>query len=78
MLLSKKAKEKFVTVPSGNKNQVTVVVCVNATGNAMPPYVILHAKNLNIDWTLGEMPGTSYGLSNNGWNCFDCGSPNTF
>jgi len=33
----------------------------------MPPYVMFDAKNLNMDWTLGEMPGTTYGLSSNGW-----------
>ena len=33
----------------------------------MPPYVIFDAKNLNMDWTEGELPGTTYGLSSNGW-----------
>ena len=37
----KKAKRKVLYRSSGNKNQVT---CVNAAGNAMPPYVIFDAK----------------------------------
>jgi len=62
----KKGQRKVHYRSSGNKNQVTVAVCVNAAGNAMPPYVIFDTKNLNIDWTLGEMPGTTYSLSSNG------------
>lgn len=52
---------------SGNKSQVTVVDCVSATGHAMPPFVIFDAKGLNMEWTKGEVPGTTYGLSDNGW-----------
>ena len=33
----------------------------------MPTYVIFDAKNLNMDWTEGELPGTTYGLNSNGW-----------
>ena len=63
----KKGQRKVRYRSSGNKNQVTVVACVNAAGNAMPLMSYLTQKNLNIDWTLGEMPGTTYGLSINGW-----------
>ena len=52
---------------SGNKSQVTVVACVNAIGQCLPPFIIFHAKNLNLDWTKGEVPGTMYGLSDSGW-----------
>lgn len=33
----------------------------------MPSFVIFDAKHLNHDWTDGEVPGTTYGLSSNGW-----------
>ena len=33
----------------------------------MPPFIIFDAKQLNILWTKGEVPGTRYGLSKNGW-----------
>ena len=36
-------------------------------GQAIPPFVIFDAKCLNHDWTDGEVPGTTYGLSSNGW-----------
>ena len=61
-----KRPKKVCYCSSGNKKQVTVVACVNAAGNAMPPYVIFDAKNLNMYWTEGELPGTIYGLSSNG------------
>jgi len=37
---------------------VTVVGCINAVGQALPPFVIFDAKNLNMDWTQEEVPGT--------------------
>ena len=44
-----------------------MVGCINAIGQALPPFIIFNAKNLNLDWTNGEVPGTMYGLSENGW-----------
>ena len=35
---------------SRNKAQTTVVACVNAIGQAIPPYVIYNAKTLNPEW----------------------------
>ena len=52
---------------AGKKGQVTIVACVNATGQALPPMVIFDVKNLNYAWTKNEVPGTRYGLSDNGW-----------
>ena len=52
---------------AGKKGQVTIVACVNATDQALPLMVIFDAKNLNYAWTKNEVPGTRYGLSDNGW-----------
>ena len=41
--------------------------CVNAAGHVLPPMIIFDAKNLNHAWTMNEVPGTKYGLSNKGW-----------
>jgi len=54
-------------VTSGNKSQLTVIACVSASGQYIPPFVIFDAKNLNMKWRNGEVVGTSYGLSSNGW-----------
>ena len=66
-ILVKKDQKKVHYCSSEKKSQVTAVVCVNATGSAMPPYIIFDAKNLNLDWAGGEIPGITYGLSSNGW-----------
>ncbi len=49
------------------KSQITVIACVSAVGQAIPPFVIFDAKGLNVEWTKGEIPGTTYGLSDKGW-----------
>ena len=52
---------------SRNKAQTTVVACVNAIGQAIPPYVIYNAKTLNPEWIKDGPPGTKYANSENGW-----------
>ena len=37
---------------SGQKSQITVIGCGNATGQILPPFIIFTAKQLNIQWTL--------------------------
>lgn len=66
-VLTKKGKRKVRYRTSGNKSQVTVIGCVSAAGHAIPPFVIFDAKRLNLQWAEGEVPGTTYGLSSNGW-----------
>jgi len=44
---------------SGNKNQVTVIACVSASGQCIPPFVIFDAKRLNYDWRKNEVFGTT-------------------
>ncbi len=54
-------------VGSGCKSQVTVVGCISAAGFCIPPMVIWDRKTLAPELTIGELPGTIYGLSGNGW-----------
>ena len=54
-------------IGSGDKTQITVVACVNAVGSCLPPMVIWDRKILSPELTVGEVPGTIYGLSHNGW-----------
>ena len=65
--MARKGKKKVRYCASGNKSQITIVGCVNAIYQAMPPFIIFDAKNLNMDWTENEVPGTTYGLGENGW-----------
>ena len=66
-VLAKRGQKKVRYCSTGNKSQITVVGCINAIGQALPPFVVFEAKNLNIQWTEGEVPGTTYGLSDSGW-----------
>ena len=52
---------------SGNKKQITVLGCVNASGYAIPLLVIFARKSLNPLLIVNEVPGTMYGLSDTGW-----------
>ena len=54
-------------VSSGSKGQVTVVGCVSAGGQCLPPMVIWDRKHLPPELAVGEVPGTIYGLSTKGW-----------
>ena len=66
-VVAKKGTKKVRYRSSGKKGQVTIVGCASAAGQAIPPMVIFDAKRLNPEWTNGEFPGTTYGLSDNGW-----------
>ena len=66
-VVAKKGTKKVRYRTSGKKGQITVVGCVNAAGQVLPPMIIFDAKNLNHAWTKNEVPGTKYGLSDKGW-----------
>lgn len=66
-IIAKKGKKKVRYRSTGNKAQITVVGCVNAVGNAIPPMVIYAAKSFNADWCKCDIPGTGYALSPKGW-----------
>ena len=55
------------SIGPGNKSQLTVIACVSAIDQCIPPFVIFDTKRLNMVWRNGEVVGTSYGLSSNGW-----------
>ena len=65
-VVARKRKKKVIYCTSGNKSQITIVGCINAIGQTMPPLTIYDAKNLNMEWTKEEVPGTTYALSDNG------------
>ena len=65
-VVGQKGKRNIRCRVTGNKAQITVVACVSASGQALPPYVIFDTKQLSHAWTKGKV-GTRYGLSNKGW-----------
>ena len=66
-IVAKKGQRKVRYRTSGNKAQITVIGCVSASGQAIPPFVIFDTKSMNYEWTKGEVSGTAYGLSEKGW-----------
>ena len=66
-VLCRKGSRNPVHLTGDCKAQVTVLACTSAAGYALPPFVIYDRKTLNPEYTIGEVPGTIYGLSQNGW-----------
>lgn len=62
-----KGTKKVHGPSSGDKSQITIVAACNAAGNTLPPMVIFKGEKLNHQWTVGEVPGTLYGMSESGW-----------
>ena len=63
----RKGEKNPVAIGSGLKTQITVVGCASAGGYCLPPMVIWDRKRLKPELTVGEVPGTIYGLSKKGW-----------
>ena len=56
-----------LSLSSGSKAEVTVVACVSAAGQAIPPMIIWARKTMKPELAIGEIAGTLYGLSEKGW-----------
>ena len=52
---------------TGDKSQITVIACCNAAGYAIPPTVVFDRKQIRQEMTYGEVPGTAYAGTSNGW-----------
>ena len=48
-IVAKRGQKKVRYRTSGNKNQITVIACVSASGQCIPPFVIFDAKRLNME-----------------------------
>ena len=66
-VIARRGQKKVRYRVAGKKEQITVIGCVNAIGQSIPPMVIFEGKYLNHQWTAGEVPGTFYGMSDKGW-----------
>ena len=60
-------ERNVLSVSSGSKGQVTVITCVSATGQAIPPLIVWKRKTMAPEMAVGEIPGTHYGFSESGW-----------
>ena len=55
------------TITLGDKLQITVMAYASASGYSIPPMIIFDRKHPQIKMTMGEVPGTFYGLFDSGW-----------
>jgi len=62
-----KGMKKAHCCTSGNKGQITILACANATASVVPPTVIFEGQRFNSDWSKGEVPDTLYGMPERGW-----------
>jgi hypothetical protein len=58
------SQKNFYSISTGNKKQIA---CVSAGGVSLPPMVILNRKGLGEGMDEGEIPGTVFAFSPNGW-----------
>ena len=65
-VVAQKGQKKVHYRVSGKKEQITVLGCVNAIGQSIPPMVTFKGKNLNHQWITGEVPGMYYGMRGKG------------
>ena len=52
---------------SEGKARYTVLHCVNAKGQRMPPYTVYKGKNMYDTWVKGGPKGAKFGVSESGW-----------
>ena len=57
----------------GNREWVTVIESVNASGWALPPYIILKGQNIQEGWLDGLSDGWRLDVSPNGWTTDEIG-----
>ena len=66
-LIALKGMKQVNSTTSGDKSQITILACVSAAGQILPPMIIFDRKRLRTEFTHNEINGTLYGLSDKGW-----------
>ena len=62
-----RVEKNALSISSGSKGQITVIACVSATAQVIPPLIVWNRKTMAPEMATGEIPGTLYGFSVNGW-----------
>jgi hypothetical protein len=58
---------RAVTIQPGNREWVTAIKCINASGWCLPPFVILSGKAHQSSWYQGLPLNWTVAVSDNGW-----------
>lgn len=67
VLVRRGSKEVHLVQPSEGKKQFTVMMCGNAAGEMLPPFVIYKAKKITDTMVVGGPPGAAYCTTDSGW-----------
>jgi hypothetical protein len=59
---------RTVSIQPGNREWVTVIESVQATGHLLPPLIIFKGRMLQESWYTGSPSNWMIGVSDNGWN----------
>lgn len=54
-------------IKKSTKAAVSSMICGNAAGEVLPPYINYKSDNIWSTWTEGGPPGTRYNRSKSGW-----------
>ncbi|CAF3003107.1 unnamed protein product [Rotaria sp. Silwood2] len=67
IIVSHKTKHVYEQSGDSGKSFTTGLICGNAAGKILPPFIIYAAKNLNYQWTLDGPKNSQYAVSDSGW-----------
>ena len=65
--VSKGSRDAYLKSPVCGKANYSVLFCVSATGEYLPPFTVYKSKHLYDGWTTGGPEGSAYGCSESGW-----------
>ena len=66
-VVSRRGAKNVSNITGEGKSQITVLACTCASGISLPPFIIFDRMSHNYQLMSGEIPGTLYGSSTNGW-----------
>ena len=66
-VLAARGTRRVENVTEHSKTSISLMVCGNAKGDILPPYIVYRAKNLYKGWTEGAPNGTMFACTKRGW-----------
>lgn len=66
-VLVRRGTRRVELVREHSKSNISIMICGNAAGDLLPPFVCYKAKNLYEGWMQGGPSGTEYSATASGW-----------
>ena len=67
VIVSHETKHAYEQAGGSGKSFTTNLVCGNAAGEILPPFIVYAAQKLNPQWTFGGPHDSQYAVSDSGW-----------